>query len=101
RAKQSPFPFIPEGEGKHAAKMFDAGIAVTIISRENAFGVRARTECPVLFKRCAQLDVIEDFAIIGDAHTVRRAHWLLGCVREVDDREPAMAQADIVVWRRP
>ena len=74
-------------------------VAMDIVTGEDAFGVGLGAKRPSIGERCAQLAVIVDFAVMGDDRSVRPMHGLRAGRGEIDNGEPAMRQAAVLVRR--
>src|SRR5262249_37738670 len=66
----------------------------------NDFRVRRRAERPVALELRAQLEIVVDLAVVGDARAVGRAHRLRAGV-QIDDAQTAVREAHAVARRAP
>ena len=94
---------VPQGEGEHPDQAVEHGDAQTAIQGQQHLGVAAGVEH--LAGRLAfrpQLAVIVDLAVEDDAQgPVGAGHRLRPGLGQVDDRQPAVGQADGAVGRQP
>ena len=87
-----PVDLVVEGVGELAAQARDALRATLPVEGEQDLGVAAGAER--VAKRGPQLPVVQDLAVEGDVQpAVDRRHRLRRAAR-VDDRQPAVGQAD-------
>ena len=86
---------VVEGQGEHAVETRQAAIAPGSIRFENHFGVGRRPEAMTgAFELGAQLEIVVDLAVEDDLQVAGGVgHRLAAHRRQVDDRQPAMAEA--------
>jgi hypothetical protein len=86
---------VPQGVGEVAVERGRAPRPLLGVGVQDGLGVAARGERPAArHQRLAQLDVVEDLAVEGHPQrAVRRGERLLAA-REVDDRQPPVAERD-------
>ena len=98
-AEQLPRPAVPDGEREHTAQPVHDVLADPGVGLEQHLGVAARSQHHALLPQFgAQLDVVVDLAV--EDHPVAAVggpHRLMATLRQVDDRQPLIAQSDIVV----
>ena len=87
---------IPEREGEHAAKSADRIKIPGPVGLDENLGVRGRAEAMAKRQELfTELDVVVDLAIEGDGKSAVLARHRLMPAANIDDREAAMAQADL------
>ena len=94
--EQLPPTRIPDRKGEHPVEVLDAARPVLLVEMDDGLAVSPRP-VPVTFalKIGAQRFVVVDLAVVDDPHTaVLVGHRLMAGARQVDDRQPAMAQGD-------
>src|SRR5580693_768146 len=99
RCDQTLTALVEQHKGKHAAQARQKLLAMNIVTGEDAFGVRRGAKRPSIGEGRAQLAVIVDFTVMGDDRSVRPLHGLRAGRGEIDNGEPAMRQAAVLVWR--
>lgn len=94
RQQHPPVPLVPDRQGEVAIEARHKIRPVLFIQLENDLGVAHAVEAPAArFQHLAQLDVVEDLAIIGDANgSIRTLHGLGAIHRQVDDRKAPMPE---------
>ena len=87
---------VPDGEGEHPVEAGDAGRTLLLVEVQDRLGVGARAVRVALgLELGAQRLVVVDLAVVGDPdRAVLVGHGLVAGGRQVDDRQPAMAQRD-------
>ena len=92
--EKRPGPLVPDGEGEHPDQPVQAGIAPPEIRGQHDLGVGA-AGVRVVGQFRPKLDVVVDLAVEVDPHgTVGRGHRSVPGGRQVDDREPVVAEPD-------
>ncbi len=96
RDEQAPPPSIPQRQCKHAAEAVEAADAPFTIGGENDLSVGPGMEnVAASFQLSAQFQEVVDFSVERDIQVaIRRRHGLAAGVRQIDDRQAAMAQTD-------
>ena len=97
RQEQLPLPAIPEREGEHAVEALERTGCPTGRERvEHHLGVRLRPETVARrFQLGPQLAEVVDLAVVAEhIALVADDHRLMPGRREIDDRQPAVTQAD-------
>ena len=96
---------VPEREREHAPEVLDERRPLLLVEPEQDLGVRRRPEAVALPLEVAlERLVVVDLAVEDDRHRPALApgrHRLGAALGEVDDREPAVPQADAAVGPRP
>src|SRR5690606_1103943 len=86
---------VPERERELAVQLLDEAIAELLVQMDDDLGIGARIEAvPLGFERAAQLDVIEDFAVVDDPDRLVLVVDRLRAAFEIDDAEPGVAEAN-------
>ncbi len=106
RVRQTREPVIvtiPDRESEHSTQVVHHCLALIGIEVQKHFGVRAAAEDVAFpFKSAPEFPVVVDLAIEGhDEFAVSACHRLRACVRQVDDRQPPMAEAHTAVAGDP
>ena len=101
-AEQALPLLIPDGEGEHADKAFQAGRPPGVISLKDHFGVAfGAKRVAERFQFLAQLEVVVDFAVERQPQLLaRHCHWLVTGRREIEDRQAAVSERDVGRKRR-
>ena len=102
RARKQPARArVPDADREHAVEAVDARRGPTPRSRGRCTSVSewsVRKRCPFATSSRPQLPVVVDLAVEDDRdRAVLVAHRLVRGRREVDDREPAVAEPDLAV----
>ncbi len=89
-------PGVPDGEGEHAVQARHAGRALLLVEVDDRLGVGARAVRVALgLELGAQRLVVVDLAVVGDPDgAVLVGHRLVAGGRQVDDRQPPVAESD-------
>jgi hypothetical protein len=102
---QPALPFVPQGEGEHAAKPVQALDPPLLVRVHDRLGVRMVRDEGVAADPLELLPhrrVVVDLAVVDELdRAVLVRNRLVRGVREIDDREPSRAQADAPVGRDP
>src|SRR5262249_14256961 len=85
---------VPDGEREHAVELRQEIRTVLLVQAEKRLGIRARPEAvatpPEILSEAL---VVVTLAVVGDPDTaVGTAHGLMAGGRQVDDRQPSVAQ---------
>ena len=90
---------VPDREGEHPVQALDARGALLLVEVDDRLGVgRGPEAVPARLEPGAQLAVVVDLAVVGDPdRPVLVGHRLMAGGREVDDREPPMAERDALL----
>src|SRR5206468_1446476 len=86
---------VPNNDGKHAIEMIENVVTPLLVAVHDHFRVAARLEgVTERFELAAELREVVDFAIENDPHRRLAVRHRLMSARQVDDRQPAEAEAD-------
>ena len=93
--EQHPLPFVPEAEGEHAAEAIDAAFAPFLPGVDDHLGIAMRPE-DVAFRLKLPRQFLEvvDLAVVDDDDRAILVEERLLAGGQIDDREPAVAEAD-------
>ena len=96
RGEQAALPRVPDRERPHPVEALDAALAPLAVGLEDHLRVRLRAEAMALrLELGPQLDVVVDLAVMDQLEpAVPACEGLQARVREVDDREPEVAERD-------
>ena len=98
---------VPQGKGKHADQPLDGTPHPPCFQRrQQRLGIRVATPIQpgagACRKLAAQIEVVVDFAVVGDhITTARRNHGLMPGRRQIDDRQTLVHQADAGIGINP
>src|ERR1051325_2290682 len=95
RDEQLTFPAIPDRESKHAAQVLYTRIAVLLVQVQDRFRVAVcLINVASIFQHLAEIRVVVDFAVKDDVERAIFIGHRLMTRSNIDDTEPAMAQAN-------
>ena len=102
-AEQHPLLRVPDQEGEHAAQFAHDLLAEVVVARDDrlavALGLERRTE--LAGQPLAQFEVVVDLAVEDQVVAAVEPGQRLVRVVDVDDRQPAEADRDVVVVQTP
>ena len=95
RQMQPPLSAVPQREGEHTNTAPQRRLQAPLFDRgQDHFGIGMAAEAmPQRFQFAAQLGKVIDLAVVGDDEpTACRNHRLVAFLRQVDDRQPLVAE---------
>ena len=103
REEHGPRSRIPDAEREHPAQLRQHRRPLLSVHPQKHLGIRGGVEilagCPELV---AQLAIVVDLAVEDDGQIALAAlHRLIGAIADVDDRQPAVSEADAAVFAEP
>jgi hypothetical protein len=99
--EHEPLPLrVPDREREHAIQRLGAPLPELLVKMDQDLGVAARLEAvPLRLERAAQLLVVVDLAVEDDLdRAVLVPHRLGAQRRQVDDRQPTVAERALLVF---
>jgi hypothetical protein len=101
RDKQFFFALVPNGKGEHSAQILHTVRAVLGVKMQDRFRVAVSLVIVAFGDQfVAMVGVVIDLAIVGNDQLARSVFHRLVPVRDIDDAQAAVAQANVSVCKR-
>src|SRR6185437_8523110 len=102
RQEEPPLAAVPDREREHPLEALDAALALLLVEVEDGLGVgAAAVAVAALLELRAQRRVVVDLAVVDEPDALVLVRHRLRAARQVDDREPPVAEANRAVEPQP